>query len=75
MLDTIDGSDQLGNWMGRNTPMKRKRPTTVGFYVKLPKGTVREIRSRAKRLGMTQADTIVRWMIISTAADEAKIGK
>ncbi len=52
-----------------------KRQITVGFYIKLPKTAVKEIRSRAKRLALTQANLVLRWLVLSTASDEALIGK
>lgn len=45
----------------------------TGFYVSLPRATVREIRYRAKRLNVTQADLVCRWMLLATAADEARM--
>jgi hypothetical protein len=45
----------------------------TGFYVNLPRTTVREIRYRAKRLNITQADLVCRWMLLATTADEVRM--
>lgn len=71
--------EPLGIWMGREMTLipssMKKRQITVGFYVKLPKPAVNEIRSRAKRLAMTQANLILRWLLLATAADKSRSGK
>ena len=48
---------------------------TVGFFTKLDKKTAKIIRERRKGLGMTSADLLSRWAILSAEPDAYLIAK
>ena len=48
---------------------------TVGFYTKLDRKTAKVIRERRKQLGMTIADLLSRWALLTAEADAYLIAK